>query len=317
LKGAVRTAVVAIGGNALLPPNGGDIESQRKRIDATCSTLVDVLRNGYEMVITHGNGPQVGNLLEQNELARRRVGTMTLDVCVAQTQAQIGYQLQQSLANVLKKKRIPKSIVTIVTQVIVNPRDRAFRTPTKPIGPTYSKTRAKELMRRNGWKMVLDPRGGYRRLVPSPEPLEIVEKDAIVDVLEAGDIAIAVGGGGIPVVRKGKGLMGIEAVVDKDFASSLLASDIGADLFVIVTDVDSVSLNYNTHKQVDLDVLKLKDAKKYLRKGQFPPGSMGPKIESAIEFLEHERSLKKKVIVSSIDSLSKALAGKAGTLIEV
>jgi carbamate kinase len=317
LKGAVRTAVVAIGGNALLPPNGGDIESQRSRIDSVSRNLVDVLRNGYEMVITHGNGPQVGNLLEQNELARRRVGTMTLDVCVAQTQAQIGYQLQQSLANVLKRKRIPKSIVTIVTQVIVNPRDRAFRTPTKPIGPTYSKTRAKELMRRYKWKMVLDPRGGYRRLVPSPEPLEIVEKDAIVDVLEAGDIAIAVGGGGIPVVKKRNGLTGIEAVVDKDFASSLLARDIGADLFVIVTDVDSVSLNYNTPKQADLDVLKLKDAKRYLRKGQFPPGSMGPKIESAIEFLEHHRSRKKRVIVSSIDSLSEALAEKAGTLIEV
>ncbi len=312
----MRTAVVAIGGNALLPPGGGDLESQRARIDETCAALVDVLKNGYEMVITHGNGPQVGNLLEQNELARRRVGTMTLDVCVAQTQAQIGYQLQQSLANVLKRKRIPKSIVTIITQVIVNPRDRAFRTPTKPIGPTYSKTRSKELMRKNRWKMVLDPRGGYRRLVPSPSPLEIVEKDAIVDVLEAGDIAIAVGGGGIPVVKNKKGLTGIEAVIDKDLASSLLARDIGADLFVIVTDVDSVSLNYNTGKQVDLDVLKLKDAKKHLKGGQFPPGSMSPKIESAIGFLGHDKGGKKKVVVSSIDSLSKALAGRAGTVIE-
>jgi carbamate kinase len=275
------------------------------------------LKMGYEMVITHGNGPQVGNLLAQSELARRKVGTIPLDVCVAQTQAQIGYQVQQSLDNLLRRKRIAKSVVTVITQVIVNPRDKAFKNPVKPIGPYYSKTRAKELMRLNGWKMVYDSRGGYRRLVPSPRPLDIVEKDAIMDVLKAGDVAIAVGGGGIPVVKDGRGLRGIEAVIDKDLASSLLANELKTELFVIVTDVDSVAINYNTPDQKDLDILTVRDAKKFLKEGQFPPGSMGPKVEAAVEFLEHEnKSGKKKVIIASIRTLSKALEGNGGTLIK-
>jgi len=282
-----------------------------------CRGLKSILDKKYEMVVTNGNGPHVGNILIQNELARRKVTAMPLDVCVAQTQAQIGYLLQQSFSNVLKCFRIKKSVVTVVTQVLVNPRDKAFRNPTKPIGPYYSKTRAKELMRKNKWKMVDDPRGGFRRLVPSPKPLDIIEKDVIEDVLNARDVAIAVGGGGIPVKKSRGGLTGIEGVIDKDLASSLLARTIDAELFVIVTDVERVALNFHTPAQKELDVMTIKEAKKYMRKGHFPPGSMGPKIEAAIEFLEHEkRKGQKKVIITSIGSLPLAIVGKRGTLIK-
>jgi carbamate kinase len=310
--------VVAVGGNAILPPEDDKPGAQRARINSLCRGLKSVLDKDYEMVVTHGNGPHVGNILIQNELARRKVPSMPLDVCVAQTQAQIGYELQQGLSNILKRHRISKEVVTVVTQVVVNPRDKAFKNPTKPIGPYYSKTRAKELMRKCKWKMVLDPRGGFRRLVPSPRPLDIVEKEVVMDVLRVKDVAIAVGGGGIPVIKTKSGLRGIEGVIDKDLASSLLARIIGVELFVIVTDVERVALHFNTPRQRELEEITLKDAKKFLRQGHFPPGSMGPKIEAAIEFLDAQGAKSnRKVIVTSIDSLPKALAGKKGTIIKV
>jgi carbamate kinase len=267
----------------------------------------------YELVVTHGNGPHVGNILIQNEVARRKVPSQPLDVCVAQSQAQIGYMLQQTLGNQFVKRGIDKKVVSVVTQVLVKKNDKAFQNPTKPIGPYYSNTRSKELMKKYKWKMVLDPRGGFRRIVPSPEPIDIIEKDVIKELIKLREVPVAVGGGGIPVVRSGRKLVGIEAVIDKDLASSLLGRIIGAEILIMITDVEKVALNYGKSDQVDLDGLSAKEARKYLKQGHFPPGTMGPKIEAAVRFL---RNGGKRVVITSAGSIEKALKGKGGTVIE-
>lgn len=309
----MRIAIVAVGGNALLPSNRADERIQGLQIGKLCKALEYLIGEGYELVITHGNGPQVGNILIQNEIARRKVPSQTLDVCVAQSQAQIGYMLQQTLGSIFRRYGINKKVVSVVTQVLVRRNDRAFKDPTKPIGPYYSKTRAKELMKINKWKTMLDPRGGYRRIVPSPKPIDIIEKSVIKDIVKLGDIPIAVGGGGIPVVKSDGGLRGIEAVIDKDLASSLLGSIIGAKFLIMATDVDKVALNFKKPDQRDLDKMSVKDAKRYLKEGHFAPGSMGPKIEASIEFL---RNGGRKVIITSLDSLGKALREGGGTIIQ-
>jgi len=311
----VKRLIVAIGGNALQPAGDrNDAGAQRARVDATCARLADLAGAGHEFVLTHGNGPQVGNILLQNEEARDRAPAMPLDVCVAESQAQIGYMLQQGLENAFAARGIRKGTVCVITRVVVDPNDPAFANPTKPIGPYYTREDELVVKRAKGWKLAYDARGGYRRVVPSPRPLEIVEADIVARLVAQGDgrVVIAAGGGGIPVVRKDGRLVGVEAVVDKDLASAVLARAIGWKDLVIATDVPQVSLDFGTPTQRPLDRLTLKEAKKHLAEGQFPPGSMGPKIEAAIAFLEGGGT---RVVVTDLDHLVPAIAGKAGTQI--
>jgi len=311
----VKRLIVAIGGNAIVPAGDpGDAAGMRRRLDATAERLVDLVAAGHELIVTHGNGPQVGNILLQNEEGRSRVPAMPLDVCVAESQAQIGYMLQQALANAFAARRIKRDVACVVTQVVVDPDDPAFANPTKPIGPYYTREDELIVKRAKGWKLALDPRGGYRRVVPSPQPIEIVEAALIAKLAGAagGRVVIAAGGGGIPVVRKGDRLVGVEAVIDKDLASAVLARAIGAKVLVIATDVPHVVLGHGTREERPLGRLLVKEAKAHLAAGQFPPGSMGPKIQAAIDFLEAGGH---RVVVTDLEHLVPAVDGKAGTQI--
>src|SRR5213593_1815888 len=286
--------VVAIGGNALQPAGeAADAAAQRRRIEATASRLTDLVAAGHDVVVTHGNGPQVGNILLQNEETRHLVPPMPLDVCGAESQALIGYLLAQALRNEFALRKIDRDVACVVTQVLVDAGDPAV-------------TNAK------GWKMVYDRRGGWRRVVPSPRPVEVVEKDIIRMLVGNGDgrIVIAAGGGGIPVVRKDGKLVGVEAVIDKDHAAAVLAQAIGWKHLVIATDVSQVALDFGKPSQKFLDRMTVAEAKKHLADGQFPPGSMGPKIEAVIEFLEHGGQ---HAVITDLEHLVPAVAGKAGT----
>jgi carbamate kinase len=307
----MRTAVIAIGGNSLAPAGArSPLAEQRRQLDATCEGVAAVLAAGYEVVLTHGNGPQVGDALLRSELAAAQVEPLPLDACGAETQGSIGYLLQQTLEETLRRRGVSRPIATLVTQVLVSPRDPAFRAPSKPIGPFYSQVEAEERAARLGWRMVEDAGRGFRRVVPSPEPKVILELPAIQAALAGGALVIACGGGGIPVVYEGNRLVGIEAVIDKDRVSALLAWELEAELFLISTGVDQVYLNYGTPQQRPLDVLPLEQARRWLREGQFPPGSMGPKIEAALEYLERGGG---QVIITSPARIPEALHGMAGT----
>lgn len=315
-----KVALVAIGGNSISPlGEPGDIPNQYKNIHETCVHLVSFIKEGYELVITHGNGPQVGNALLRVELAAPQVYPLPLDVCVADTEGGMGYMIQQEMRNALVVNNIKKDVVTIITQTEVDPNDSAFYNPTKPIGPFYSKKSAEEYKELMGWHIMEDAGRGYRRVVPSPRPSSILEGDLIKTLVEQGAIIIAAGGGGIPVVRlEGGTIKGIEAVVDKDLASSLLASQVGAKLFLISTGVEQVAINYRTPDQKNLTSLTVWEAKKYLSDGQFPNGSMGPKIKAAINFLEMTSNALQspcEVIITSPQKIKDALLGKTGTRI--
>lgn len=287
-----KLAVVALGGNALLMSGQkGTIDEQEANAYATAQSLVRLLKRGYNIVITHGNGPQVGNIMLANDGGNRLHGIpeMPIDICVAYSQGFIGYIIEQQLQNVLEEHDMNRDIITIATRVLVNKDDPAFDKPTKPIGPYYTKEEADKLSIDTGSVFAEDPRGrGWRKVVASPMPLVIVNKKTIEKIAREGQIVIAVGGGGIPVfyVATNK-LQGIDAVIDKDLASALLASQINADKFFILTDVPKVCLNYHTPEEKKLDRMTLAEAKKYLAEGQFPDGSMGPKISAAIHFVEH------------------------------
>ncbi|MCI4371576.1 MAG: carbamate kinase [Thermoplasmata archaeon] len=307
--------VVAIGGNALLPATEpGDAARQRRRIEAVCARLADLVQAGHGLVLTHGNGPQVGNILLQNEESRHLVPAMPLDVCVAESQAQIGYQLVQGLRNEFATRRIERAVSCVITQVVVDANDPAFANPTKPIGPYYAREDEIVVKKAKGWKMVYDQRGGWRRVVPSPRPLEIVEGDVIRTLVGKGDarVVIAAGGGGIPVVRRGDKLVGVEAVIDKDLAATVLARAIGWKHLLIATDVPQVALDFGKPNQRNLDRLTLAEAKKHLAAGQFPPGGMGPKIEAAVDFLQQGGE---SVVVTDLEHMVPAVEGKAGTRI--
>lgn len=314
----MKTAVVAIGGNAiLLAGERGSQEEQIKNLKTTCKYLAQLIREGYDLVITHGNGPQVGNILLQNELAKSEIPPMALDVCNAESQGQIGYLLQQTLNNELEALKIKKTVVSVITQVLVDKKDPAFKNPTKPIGHYYKEKEAKQLEHDKGWEMRFDSkRGGWRRVVASPVPQKIIEHNAIVRLIFSGKtsgiVVIASGGGGIPVIKTNKGFEGIEAVIDKDLAASVLAKNINEKLFIILTDVPNVSINFGKANQKNLDKITLEEAKRYLQEGHFAAGSMGPKIKAAISFLE---SGGKKVIITSPENLLKAIKGKTGTQI--
>lgn len=304
--------VLAIGGNAILKENQkGTIEEQRENINNSCDAILDLIEKDYTVIITHGNGPQVGNALIKGELAANVVPKFPLDVCNAETQGNIGYLIQQAFYNAMKDKGINKAISTVVTQVVVDKEDSAFNNPTKPVGPFYTKEQAETQASEKSIIFVEDSGRGYRRVVPSPMPKKIIEKETIEALVDKGILVITTGGGGIPVIEKDNGkLEGVEAVIDKDFASALLAAEVKADYFFLLTGVEQVAINFGKPNQENLLELKVEDALRYMEEGQFPKGSMGPKIHAAIYFLEKGG---KNVIITSIDKLEEALEGKTGT----
>ncbi len=309
----MRTAVVAIGGNSLLRAGEpATFEAQRRNVLATCEGVAAVMAAGYGVVVTHGNGPQVGEALLRSELAGGQAEPLPLDACVAETQGSIGYLLQQTLQETLQRHGLRRPVVTLVTQVLVSRRDPALRQPSKPIGPFYTAEEAERRRATLGWRMVEDAHRGYRRVVPSPQPKAIIELAAIQSALAGGALVIACGGGGIPVVFKGERLVGIDAVIDKDRVSSLLAWELEAELFLISTGVEQVALGYGTPAQQNLERLTAEEAFRYWRASEFPAGSMGPKIEAALAYLERGGKL---VIITSPERIPEALHGMAGTRI--
>jgi carbamate kinase len=307
-------AMVALGGNALIRQGEkGEVEEQLRHIRESVLHLPLLLAKGYALVITHGNGPVVGQLLLQNEAARETVPSMPLDVCDADSEGSIGYLTQQTLVNVLRGQGGKRPVVSLITQVVVDPADPAFTRPTKPVGPFYTEVEAERLRRTKGWTVVADAGRGYRRVVPSPHPLQVVEEDAIRILLEHGVVVIAAGGGGVPVRQTETGeLLGVEAVIDKDRASALLARGLGARLLVILTAVDFVYRRFGRPDREPLPRLDVAQARRLLAEGEFAPGSMGPKIEAAIEFLEGGGE---EVLITLPENLADALEGKTGTRI--
>lgn len=320
-----KTVVIALGGNSILRQNErGTIEEQCANLRQTSEQLLELLTSDNRIVITHGNGPQVGNLLLAMESARNIVPSMPLDVCGAATQGFIGYLIQATVANRLREAGLRHNITTVVTQVIVDEHDSNFKNPTKPIGPFYDWRKAGRLHRDRGWTMIEDSTRGFRRVVPSPRPLNIQQARIIRSMLDAGEIVIAVGGGGIPVVREKNGcLRGIEAVIDKDYASSCLAIDIGADVLLFLTAVEKVFRDFGLPSQKALDHLNLAQAKQLLAEGQFGIGSMEPKIGAAVDFLEDtDKSAEfgvspeeREVIITLPETAAGALHQKTGTRI--
>ena len=304
--------VVAIGGNALIKDGQeGNIYQQFANSRETCDHIVKLVKMGYDLVLTHGNGPQVGNALLRHERARDRIPPYPLGVCVAETVGSMGYMLQQTMQNTLKKEGIEKSSVCIITQVLVDNSDPAFKRPTKPVGQFFTLEQIRPMREKDGWEVVEDAGRGWRRVVPSPIPKKIIETDMIRQMLEQGHIVIAGGGGGLPVVVLENGLLdGREAVVDKDYASSCLASELGCERFVILTGVSKVCINYKKKDQKELDTMTLSEAKRYLEECQFPQGSMGPKVQAAIDFIERGG---KEVIITDIHLIDKAMKDQAGT----
>jgi carbamate kinase len=304
---------VALGGNAILRRGDrGTAEEQAVHVRSTAKELVRLIEEGRRILITHGNGPQVGDILVQNEAAKDLVPQMPLDICGAESQGMIGYMLQQSLEGELRDRRVDTPVVTVLTQVLVDRADPAFKKPTKPIGPFYTAEQSRRLEAK-GWAMIEDSGRGYRRVVPSPTPREIVEGRTISSLFKEGTLVIAAGGGGIPVVREGGGkLRGVEAVLDKDRTAALLASTMGTRTLLILTDVDGVYLDYNGPGRRSLETMNVRMCERHLKEGQFPPGSMGPKIESAIAFL---KAGGEKAIIASLEKAEDALAGRSGTTI--
>jgi len=287
-----KLAVVAFGGNALLRGDQkGTIDEQEENIFNACQDIVELIDKGYDLVIGHGNGPQVGNVLLQHEAGFKIFGIpkMPMDICVAETQGSIGYMIEQQLHNVLLERGIKRNIVTIITQVLVDKQDEAFKNPTKPVGPYYTEDEMEGMQTRGDWKFKKDPAGrGWRRVVASPKPVSINNWEIVESLARQGNIVITVGGGGIPAYIQSNGkLMGIDAVIDKDLASATLASNIKADEFYILTDVSNVFVNFNTPEQKKLEEVTIEEVKVHLADGQFTEGSMAPKVRAGIHFVEN------------------------------
>lgn len=307
-----RIAIVALGGNALLRKGEGiSVETQFRNVRTALQGVVWLIKKGYKVVITHGNGPQVGALMLRSEKSKKVAYPVPMDVAGAQSQGEIGYMIQQSLENILKQNGMKNEVVSVITQVEVSKKDSAFREKTKPVGAFYSRLQAYRL--RKEYDMVYDSGRGYRRVVASPKPLRIVESDVIKKLVLSGAVVIAVGGGGIPVVKSVKGYRGVEAVIDKDSASACLGKYLKAELLLILTSVKGVALGYGTEREKWLKLLSVKDAIHYMQMNEFASGSMKPKIEAAIEFL---KSGGKKVIVTMPSRVKGALLRKSGTVIE-
>lgn len=309
-----KIALIAFGGNAILPKEQRGLQSEQMKNAQKAARLIShIVKKGYDPIVVHGNGPQVGNLLIQMEESINKVPPFSLEVCDAMTEGSMGFMLEKAIINELRKNSIDKHIASLITQVVVDKEDPAFNNPTKPVGPFYSKYRAQMLKRQKKWEMVEDAGRGYRKVVPSPKPIDIVPKKVLYDLVHSGKIVIAAGGGGIPVIINGRGLFqGVEAVIDKDFASSLIAREAAADLFIILTNTKCVYLNFGTPREKPLKKITMEQALKHLKEGQFPPGSMGPKVEAAIEYIKNGG---KKVIITSANHLKAALINRSGTTI--
>ena len=312
-----RLVVVAIGGNSLIKDRAHKtVEDQYRAICETMEHVADLVLRGFRVVITHGNGPQVGFILRRSEIARKVEGLhiVPLVSCVADTQGALGYQIQQALDNALRRRNVADAVgrtVTVVTQVEVDPDDPAFRDPSKPIGEFYTEEQLPVLRQQHpDWILKNDANRGWRRVVPSPKPKRIIEKAAVAALVSGGFNVVTVGGGGIPVIEENGDLKGVDAVIDKDYATALLAHEIGAPLMIISTGVPHVSLNFGTPDERPLREVTVAEVKEYLEAGQFPPGSMGPKIQAAIQFLEQGGQ---EVIITSPEMLEKAVLGHQGT----
>ncbi|HEX8154917.1 MAG TPA: carbamate kinase [Thermoanaerobaculia bacterium] len=309
-----KLAVVAFGGNALLrAEDRGTQEEQIARAKQAARWLAEIVRRGYSLIVVHGNGPQVGNILVQAEEASTKIPPQSLDVCVAQTEGSIGFMLQQAIRNRLESIGLGGEVSTVLTEVEVDPNDVAFKRPTKPIGPFFTRYRAEALERDLGWTMREDSGRGWRHVVPSPRPLRILNVETIRHMLESSPVVIAAGGGGIPVIRgRDKQWRGIEAVIDKDFASALLAAELRADIFIVLTGVPKVAIDFGKPTQQYLAKMTVAEAEKHMAAGQFPPGSMGPKIEASMQFV---KATGRQVLITDVDVLREALEGNDGTLI--
>jgi carbamate kinase len=309
-----RLTLLAIGGNSLIKDkNHIALSSQYEAVQETSKYIAELIAEGLSMVITHGNGPQVGFIYRRGELARHELPLIPLDICGADTQGAIGYMIEKALLNEFRRRGIDKKVTVVVTQAIVDRHDSSFKQPTKPIGSFMSEEEALANKKEFGWQVVEDAGRGFRRVVPSPIPREIIELDVIKLLAERGYIVVAAGGGGIPVIRNEQGdLEGVEAVIDKDLGSSLLARNLGADTFIISTAIDSVYLNFGKENQRPIRRATLPEIKRYLAEGHFKPGSMKPKIEAIIQFLENGGE---KTIITSPENLLRAVRGEAGTTI--
>ncbi len=312
----MRTATIALGGNALIrEEDRGTAEEQFDRMRETCKRLADMISDGFDLVLTHGNGPQVGNILLQNEIASPTVPSLPLDICGAESQGQIGYMFQQTLENELIKKGVDRNVVSFITQVVVDSDDPAFENPSKFVGPSYSKSEVEKMRKEKDWTIKKTAEGEYRRVVPSPKPKEIVEDEVIEELIfseKSRNVVIAAGGGGVPVVKKDDLLKGVEGVIDKDRATAVLAADIDETFLIMLTDIEKVYLNYGEEDEEAIDTMTMEEAREYLEEGHFPPGSMGPKIEASIHFLE---SGGEKVLITTPESLLPASEEGPGTYI--
>jgi len=309
-----RLALIAFGGNALLSERQrGSQKEQIKSAEQAARLMASVVRKGYELIIVHGNGPQVGNLLIQQEAAAAQIAPYSLDICDAMTEGSMGYLLERALVNEFRRQSIDKEATTVVSMVLVDRHDPAFEKPTKPVGPFYAPERAEHLAKNKGWTMVEDAGRGWRKVVPSPKPIDVVPKWIIRDLVLAGRIVIAAGGGGIPVILNTNGLYeGVEAVIDKDYAASLIAREVGVDLFIILTAIERVYADFGKPAQREIPVLSIEEADRLLAEGQFPAGSMGPKIRAAVEYI---RAGGKEVLITDAAHLKAALLGRTGTRI--
>jgi len=305
-------AVIAFGGNAVLKEGErGTQEEQSRHTDEACDLMSQIVQRGYDLVIVHGNGPQVGNILIQMEEAANKIPPFSLDVCVAISEGSMGYMLERSLRNQFRKRNLRKEVCCLITQVMVDPRDPAFENPSKPIGPFFTAYRAAALRKEKKWPMIEDSGRRYRRVVASPLPQQIINLEVMKKLVNEGTCVIAAGGGGIAAYYDGHdNIKGVEAVIDKDYTSSLLAAELHADLFVILTNVEFVFINFGKKTQKPLNRVRLKEIKRYYAKGQFPPGSMGPKIQAAINYIEAGG---KEVIITSARELTRAIRGQSGT----
>jgi carbamate kinase len=304
-------AVVALGGNALSPPRAtGSADEMRAALAATCGHLADLVTGGVSLVLTHGNGPQVGRILLQQEAAAPDIPAMPMDVCGAESQGQIGYLLAQALDNALRQRGSDARALCLVTQVLVDGRDPAFRRPTKPVGPSYARPDAQRIAHETGYVFAIQPDKRWRRVVASPLPLGFVEERPLLEVIDAGHVVVAAGGGGVPVVDVGGELRGVDAVVDKDRTAARLARLVGADLLLILTEVEVVQQGYGTPSARALPRLTAKEARALLDAGEFPEGSMGPKVEAACDFVENGGP---RAVITSLARAADAVRGGAGT----
>ena len=304
--------LIALGGNAILKGSErGTSEEQQANIIRTARQIARIIKRGHDAIITHGNGPQIGDILLRYEIAREQLPVMPVHICGGESQGMMGYMIAQAITNELRRAGAKKEAVCLLTQTVVNSRDPNFKNPSKPIGPFYEKAQAQKLAREYGWKLI--PEGEkYRRAVPSPVPLEIVELEAIRKLVSSGYAVVCAGGGGVPVIRRGSALQGIDAVVDKDFASSLLARNLNTDLLMILTDVSHAFINFRKRGRMELHRIKVQEAEKYLAEGQFEEGTMKPKVQAAIDFVKHTG---KSAVITSLENAEIALSGKACTII--